>query len=527
MTDLWGFLLQTLTASGTAVLLLAVKAFFRDKLPPRWQFGIWGILGIVLIIPAGLNGKYVLLNWRFLIEILKARLGDFSFPRVLFPFPIIASVPHTLFDWIFVAYTAGVVFFLLYYPVSYIRLRLLLRSGNEASPEQIALVRSLEKAEKVKPCRVTAVPGLPAPFVCGIFRPVMVLPEDVLPESTVILHELIHLKHGDCLWSIVICFLRCLHWCNPLLVFCSKKALNDMESRCDQIVLERLKGEERRDYGRLLLSMANERFAKTPGSTCINNGGKNIRTRIENIARFRTYPKGMGLVSVCILILLVLPLSVGARTPVIRTNDNNISLSLAWVRSIPCTTAAGAFDTYIKAVIDGNGYFRAVCAPEEEQEAILKEMQEKSFGIYPLWDSGRKRLGGGDYCLIYNLKKISDTRYEGLMVIGRKLEDDFYSLTCRNLRAENQGGRWVIIPLDEFRYVDTDTILSHYCPELPGIPADGNGRVYQTVQTVGTALPSPDQQVFDYDRNLKPNANFSPAAIYWSEPESEDYNDAL
>lgn len=38
MRDIWAFLLQTLTASGAAVLLLAVKAMFRDKLSPRWQF---------------------------------------------------------------------------------------------------------------------------------------------------------------------------------------------------------------------------------------------------------------------------------------------------------------------------------------------------------------------------------------------------------------------------------------------------------------------------------------------------------
>ena len=46
MTDSWGFLLQTLTASEAALLLLLVKAMFRDKLSPRWQFGIWSILGL-------------------------------------------------------------------------------------------------------------------------------------------------------------------------------------------------------------------------------------------------------------------------------------------------------------------------------------------------------------------------------------------------------------------------------------------------------------------------------------------------
>ena len=63
MTDLWSFLLQTLNASGAAALLLAIKALFRDKLSPRWQFGIWGLLALVLLLPAGAGGRYVLFPW--------------------------------------------------------------------------------------------------------------------------------------------------------------------------------------------------------------------------------------------------------------------------------------------------------------------------------------------------------------------------------------------------------------------------------------------------------------------------------
>lgn len=62
MTDIWSFLLQTLTASGVAALLLVIKALFRDKLSPRWQFAVWGILGAMLLVPAGFRGRYVLLN---------------------------------------------------------------------------------------------------------------------------------------------------------------------------------------------------------------------------------------------------------------------------------------------------------------------------------------------------------------------------------------------------------------------------------------------------------------------------------
>ena len=55
--------MQTLTASGVAVLLLAVKAMFRDKLSPRWQFGVWGVLAVVLLLPAGWGGRHAPLTW--------------------------------------------------------------------------------------------------------------------------------------------------------------------------------------------------------------------------------------------------------------------------------------------------------------------------------------------------------------------------------------------------------------------------------------------------------------------------------
>jgi len=84
MRDLWAVLLQTLTASGAAVLLLVVKAIFRDKLSPRWQFGIWGVLGLILLLPAGLLGRYVLVNWPLAVETVKTLLtGSYTLTHVI------------------------------------------------------------------------------------------------------------------------------------------------------------------------------------------------------------------------------------------------------------------------------------------------------------------------------------------------------------------------------------------------------------------------------------------------------------
>ena len=40
MTNIWEFLLQTLTVTIAAGLLLVIKELLRDKLSPRWQYGI-------------------------------------------------------------------------------------------------------------------------------------------------------------------------------------------------------------------------------------------------------------------------------------------------------------------------------------------------------------------------------------------------------------------------------------------------------------------------------------------------------
>ena len=86
------------------------------------------------------------------------------------------------------------------------------------------------------------------------------------PDEKVILHELLHLKHRDLWAGWLTAALRCLHWCDPLLWLVFDKVDNDREALCDQRVLERLEGEDRRDYGRGVLSMARAMHPDSAGS---------------------------------------------------------------------------------------------------------------------------------------------------------------------------------------------------------------------------------------------------------------------
>lgn len=525
MTDIWGFLLQTLTISGVATMLLIIKALFKDKLPPKWQFAVWSVLGIFFFIPAGINGRYTLFNWRFVVEFIKLLFGEYSFTRVILPFPHINSAPKTVADWLFLAYFVGIFVCLIKYVALYIRLGILLRKGNSPTDETTLHIREIADKYNIKTCRIIEVSGLTTAFVFGIFRPILVMPADKEIDDKVILHELLHLKNKDTLWSMVICFLRCLHWCNPLVNYCANRAINDMESRCDQQVLELLEGEERRDYGHILLSMCNDKFSKTPGSTCINNGGKNIRERIEAIARFKKYPVGMRLVSGCAIISLVFSLIVGVQATSIYDKENHSYLSVASARSITCTTFEGAFDTYAKAVMKESKIYRIMCAPENMQNELINDNSD--------WDNGLSGNAESSNYYIYNLEMLDDNIREGLLVFrlvnipdNMEWEENKVFVAYQKIRAEKENGRWFVTPLSEFNYVATEyTWTNSGCTDLPAKTYTATAKdfqvdiSYQTVYVIdnqkeinnGDAISSMFGPSWTFNDVPIPNAKFSAA----------------
>lgn len=536
MTDLWGFLLQTLTASGAAVLLLIVKALFRDKLSPRWQFAAWGVLGLVLLLPAGLGGRYTLVNWPLLVETVKSALtGDYSLTRVWAPIPLPRlNMPGSAAEWLYAVYVIGVLVLLVRYLVSYLRLRLALRRGTPAGEERTAQIAAVAQRYGLTPCRAVEVPGLPSAFICGVFRPVLALPAGVEADDKVLLHELLHYRHRDAAWGLVICLFRCVHWCNPLLWVCADRAGNDLEARCDQRVLELLEGEERRDYGHILLSMANDKYARAPGTSSMANGARNIRTRIEAIARFKKYPAGMALVSVCVVILLAAPLLLGSPAQAVYDSDGRlddaweIPASMASARLLRCTTPAGALDAYAKAVLDQNGYYRAMCAPLAEQEEIANAMLLTSQqNEWPLWDSGLPCWPDTQSgYVIYNLEPAGGDAYEGLLAVtlnfppeGESAEEYGTWLGIQRVRTELQEGRWVVLPLEDFRALGTTDGLLLYrsCRDLPAYHYEAKAdnftvRLdYQTTFTVDSFVQNSTwfSSTMSFDTTPQPHAEFT------------------
>lgn len=516
MENIWSFLLQTITVSITAAVLLIAKRLFLDKLSPRWQYGVWAILAVRLLLPAGLLGRTLLPGLNVVLEAAKtgveSRLASvFTSPygvtEVRSPIPLVQLVPPgSVTDVLFLLYAAGVIVILLWFFLSYLALRRRVTRGSAPSPDTLEQIHRVAEQYGLKvPKRITVLSGVESAFVCGPLSPVLVLPEREMDDK-VILHELLHLKYGDLWAGVVMCVLRCLHWCNPFLWYCWNRAQNDSEALCDQRVLERLEGEERREYGVILLSMADNKYARSPGTTSMANGGQNIKARISSIARFKRYPQGVGLGSACVAAVLAVA-CLGGTVGAVELPGQNASgsLELARTRLNRATTPAGALDTYVKALLADSPAYLVMAAPEEAQGELFAAAQagEKLDTPYPLEPLGLSEDSGAQAdWVVYNLLEGDHGNYTGLLVLDAYrtwfagiYEDGQPVAVSQPVRVFRQGDFWAVEPLDEWSAVDVYVMAGRPNSILPALTYTAHVEDF-TIEVNYQYLLSVDNEVY-------------------------------
>lgn len=415
MKDIWGFLNQSLQLSSMAVIILALKFIFRDKLSARWQYGVWSVLAVCIFIPAGAFGGYVIPLLHIYLQVFKG-YAAYNFSR-------------RITDILFIIYIAGAVLYVIRYVVGYIRLKMLISAADTSDTETAACVKAVADRYNLQACDIKIIAGLPSAFVCGLFSPVLVLPADRQTDEKVILHELLHLKHKD-LWQNVFWSLaKAAHWPNPLMQYVFRTIHNDMESLCDYRVMELLAGEDRREYGRILLSMTNDKYPSAFGTTSISNGAHFISERIQAIARFKKYPQGMGVVAGCIVAMLF-PLAIKGTaisyfdgTRYTDKNSYEYQMAVAKAQLARCTTVDGAIDAYAKSLIFDYGIYG------------IPALSENETGQYTL----------PDFDSLYQ----SDEMYS---VIGiQQTDTDRYTanIMLKNfIKGDNYGTEYFLIPIE-------------------------------------------------------------------------------
>ncbi len=141
-----------------------------------------------------------------------------------------------------------------------------------------------------------------SPAVCGLFRPVILLPQSLvekLPPAqlrAVLLHELTHLRRGDVWANCVQALLQIVYWWHPLVWLANARIRRVREEAVDDAVMLTLR-DEAETYAPTLLEVAKLAFHRplaSLGLVGILESRSALRQRIERLMDFRA-PRTAGL----------------------------------------------------------------------------------------------------------------------------------------------------------------------------------------------------------------------------------------
>ncbi len=124
-----------------------------------------------------------------------------------------------------------------------------------------------------------------SPFVLGLFRPNIYLPQGMEEPGYVIAHEQAHIRRRDHWWKPLGFALLALHWFNPLMWAGYWLLCRDIELACDEMVIRTLDGEARADYSQALLrfSISRRSIAACP----LAFGEVGVRDRVKSILHYK------------------------------------------------------------------------------------------------------------------------------------------------------------------------------------------------------------------------------------------------
>lgn len=316
-------LLLSLTLSGSVLILLiiAIKPYLKSRFSKTFQYYIWGIVLLRLILPFGFEQNLM----KLVLDEADSAIATIPFSEALtvdeFPMVSVAtekegnfkSVPSAAkpIDPVLTVWIVGAIAAFASKIVGYIRFRrrigpTLLKVQEYESDLLEEYRRKMGIKRRIGIARSRFAP---TPMLVGVFKPQIILPD--MPFSAeqlkhILNHELTHQKRHDILVKWMVTIVTSVHWFNPLVYLMRKEINRACELSCDEMVIGRLDRAGKQAYGDTLIAVA-ARWA-IPGrgmTTTMSEDRKSLQERLEAIMTFKHKKKISFAVSSLLLFLLV------------------------------------------------------------------------------------------------------------------------------------------------------------------------------------------------------------------------------
>lgn len=388
--DIWTVLEYTASVTVIGLLIWLVKLIFHDKLDARWHYFIWLVLLVRIIVPVSARpvptpfsvfDEIPVGKWMEMGEILAEKKG----------YGNLCAIAGRVYLW-------GAAMLGGFYLAMWAILRVQVARAPKADAQTREHVDRIASKYGLRSCRDIRVRGSASPYICGLLRPVLVLPEGCLPEESVIVHELLHKRYGDVLVNLGIHAVRVVNWFNPIVWRVTGVVLNDSEALCDQRVLERCGRENARHYGELLIAMGaagrGGKHAVGIGTSNMAGSCRNMRTRIRRIRDFRGVPEKIGLVTLWITLMLAMAgIGTAAQDPQALeipepTSAEDLDRALLYARCYHARTPEEAIYLFLRAYEERSTIYRMAVMPEAEiprYEEFARRWYEA--GEVTLWEN--------------------------------------------------------------------------------------------------------------------------------------------
>ncbi len=311
------FLSMSFSGALLILVLLFGKRFLKDKISRQWQYYIWLVVILRLLLPFGPETNLLGVT----CQALEGVMNQASFPRQQFlpDVPEAVSVPgadlvrdgessnrleenltavHPLREtgelltsyiwliWLVVSLVLLVRKVTIYQ--SFVRY---IRDGLTpvSDMEMLDRLSVIAEGEGVKsPVELGVNPLISSPMLIGFFRPCIVLPASEYREEDfryIVLHELTHYKRRDMFYKWLVQVTVCLHWFNPLVHLMSREITKACEFSCDEAVLAKTGDGSARDYGKTLLDAmaAVGKHMETPGAVTLSENKQLLKERLGAI----------------------------------------------------------------------------------------------------------------------------------------------------------------------------------------------------------------------------------------------------
>ncbi|WP_010274720.1 M56 family metallopeptidase [Paenibacillus senegalensis] len=162
----------------------------------------------------------------------------------------------------------------------------------------------------LKSVQVITSPAATTPMVLGFWKPVIVLPDTQLGEkelAMILSHELMHVKRRDLLVKSLVLLANAVHWFNPFAYLLNKQTHIYCELSCDEMVVREMDTENRKFYGRVLLSMLEYGVMRKTvmGTSSLLNPKENMKRRLGNLMSVKKTKKSIAILSLAASITLI------------------------------------------------------------------------------------------------------------------------------------------------------------------------------------------------------------------------------